>query len=544
MKKRIVSALLMAGLLIGLAGYSYNAQYVQKQEIKHFTAFFSVTGKMLNTQNDIKEMIADEIGADCEENWLVGQSKEEALNSYIASGEYPDFILGEKVLLDADALIPIDEYWDDYPNIRNYLSEEQWERFRQEDGHIYWIPQFSNIKGEEKTCTHNDEAFWIQGRVLEWANYPEIKTMDDYFKLIEDYNAANPTMEDGTENIPYTILCEDWRYFCLENAPQFLDGYPNDGSCMVDPDTLKVMDYNTSDTAVKYFKKLNEEYQKGIVDPESFTQTYDEYIAKLSSGRVLGMIDQWWDFAYSAGDAIKSAGLDAQGCDYIPVPVTIDGRKNQWHNSGGVLNSGDGLAITKDCDDVEAALQFVDDLLSEEIHNLRFWGVEGEDYQVGDDGLFYRTKEQRAKAAETDYKASHACSYSYFPQYDGTCDDGLNATKPNEFFDGLNDDVKKAFQAYGVETYVEMLGTNEAPGPWYPMWSFSNNFTTDTEGGMAWTKIGEVKHEQLPQVVMAKDFDSAWKTYMDAYNACNPDAFLSELQAELDKRMKDAAKYE
>ena len=89
-----------------------------------------------------------------------------------------------------------------------------------------------------------------------------------------------------------------------------------------------------------------------------------------------------------------------------------------------------------------------------------------------------------------------------------------------------------------------MIGTNEAPGPWYPMWSYSNNYTTDTEGGMAWTKIGEVKHEQLPQVVMAKDFDSAWKTYMDAYNACNPDAFLSELQAELDKRMKDAAKYE
>lgn len=57
MKKRIVSALLMAGLLIGLAGYSYNAQYVQKQEIKHFTAFFSVTGKMLNTQNALNEKL-------------------------------------------------------------------------------------------------------------------------------------------------------------------------------------------------------------------------------------------------------------------------------------------------------------------------------------------------------------------------------------------------------------------------------------------------------------------------------------------------------
>lgn len=66
---------------------------------------------------------------------------------------------------------------------------------------------------------------------------------------------------------------------------------------MVDPDTLTVLDYNTSDTAVAYFRKLNEEYQKGIVDPESFTQSYDEYISKLSTGRVLGMIDQWWDFS-------------------------------------------------------------------------------------------------------------------------------------------------------------------------------------------------------------------------------------------------------
>ena len=98
MKKKIVSTLVVIGLLIVLGGYSYNVQYRQKPEIKHFTAFFSVTGRPLGMQNDIKEIIADKIGADCEENWLVGQSKEEVLNSYIASGEYPDFILGEKAL--------------------------------------------------------------------------------------------------------------------------------------------------------------------------------------------------------------------------------------------------------------------------------------------------------------------------------------------------------------------------------------------------------------------------------------------------------------
>ena len=520
-------------------------------DVKEFTAFFAVPGSEINDDNEIQQIIAEKTGVKVKETWLTGQTADEAVGTMIAGGEYPDFIeggSGQMQLYEADALIPLDDYIEQYPNIKNLFTDLEWEKLRQDDGHIYWIPQFSCIKNEEKVCTHNDEAFWIQARVLEWAGYPEIRTMDQYFDLIEAYNDANPTMEDGTANIPYTILCDDWRYFCLENAPQFLDGYPNDGSCMVDPDTLTVLDYNTSDTAVKYFKKLNEEYKKGIVDPESFTQTYDEYIAKLSTGRVLGMIDQWWDFAYTAGDALKQAGLDKQGCDYIPLPVTIDESvKNQWHNSGGAFNGATGLAITTGCEDPDAAAKFVSDLLDQDTHNLRFWGVEGVDYQVDENGEFIRNDDQRIQASDTAYKASHLCSYSYFPQYSGTSDDGINANKPegqaNEFFDGLNEDVKKAFEAYGVETYVEMLGTNEAPGDWYPMWSFSNNFTTSTPGGMAWTKIGEVKHEQLPQVVMADDFDSAWAAYMDAYNACQPEDFLSELQTELDTRMEQAAQF-
>lgn len=520
-------------------------------DVKEFTAFFAVPGSEINDDNEIQQIIAEKTGVKVKETWLTGQTADEAVGTMIAGGEYPDFIeggSGQMQLYEADALIPLDDYIEQYPNIKNLFTDLEWEKLRQDDGHIYWIPQFSCIKNEEKVCTHNDEAFWIQARVLEWAGYPEIRTMDQYFDLIEAYNDANPTMEDGTANIPYTILCDDWRYFCLENAPQFLDGYPNDGSCMVDPDTLTVLDYNTSDTAVKYFKKLNEEYKKGIVDPESFTQTYDEYIAKLSTGRVLGMIDQWWDFAYTTGDALKQAGLDKQGCDYIPLPVTIDESvKNQWHNSGGAFNEATGLAITTGCEDPDAAAKFVSDLLDQDTHNLRFWGVEGVDYQVDENGEFIRNDDQRMQASDTAYKASHLCSYSYFPQYSGTSDDGINANKPegqaNEFFDGLNEDVKKAFEAYGVETYVEMLGTNEAPGDWYPMWSFSNNFTTSTPGGMAWTKIGEVKHEQLPQVVMADDFDSAWAAYMDAYNACQPEDFLSELQTELDTRMEQAAQF-
>lgn len=532
-------------------GDSGNKEASGSGEIKEFTAFFAVPGSEINDDNEIQQMIAEKIGAKVKETWLTGQSAQEAVGTLIAGGEYPDFIDGGDgmaQLYDAGALVALDDYIDKYPNIKEFLTEEEWDRLRQDDGHIYWIQQFGNIYGEEKATTHNDEAFWIQTRVLEWAGYPEVHTMDQYFDLIESYNEANPAMEDGTTNIPYTILCDDWRYFCLENAPEFLDGYPNDGSCIVDPETLTIIDYNTTPTAKRYFQKLNEEFQKGIVDPESFTQTYDEYIAKLSTGRVLGMIDQWWDFAYTVNDSLKQQGLDVKGCNYVPLPITIDeGIKNQWHNSGGTLNVASGIAITTSCKDVEGAMQFINDLLDQEVHDLRFWGVKDVDYNVEENGEFSRTEDMRMQSSDTAYKASHACTYSYFPQYTGTSRDGVNAMKPEnqpaEFYDSLSKNVQECFAAYGAETYVDMLGTSEAPGPWYPMYSYSNNMTTATEGGMAWTKMSEIKHEYLPKVVMASDFEGAWEEYMEVYNGCNPQAFVDEMQAELDRRMAEAAKY-
>ena len=487
-------------------------------QVKEFSAFFAVPATTeINKDNEIQKIITEKIGAKCNETWLAGQQASEAVGVFIASGEYPDFINGGdamKALYEAGALIAWDDYIDKYPNIKEFFSDYEWSQFRQSDGKIYWMNPFENIYGADKTTTQNGEAFWIQARVLEWAKYPKIETLDDYFKVLEEYNAANPTTHDGKKNIPYTMLCEDWRYFCLENAPQFLDGYPNDGSCMVDVNTKKIMDYNTTPTAKRYFKKLNEEYQKGVVDTGAFTQTYDEYISKLSTGVVLGMCDQWWDFAYTVNDVFKTQDTEKYGYNYIPLGLTIDkGMENQWYTSGGTLNVSSGIAIT----------------------------VKDVDYKVDENGLYYRTEEQRKNAADPNYKTKHLCTYSYFPQWSGTSRDGKNAMmpaeQPSEFKDSLPEPVKKVFEAYGANTYIDILGSVNKAGPWYPMYSYSNNMKTDTAGGTAWTKMGECKHAWLPKVVMAKDFDKTWDEYMKAYAACKPEDFVAEMQQELDKRI-------
>ena len=571
MKKKIVSALLAAGMVMSLlAGCGGNAGgsaatttdngstetaatksddssaevASEPGEVTEFTMFITMPGSEINDDNEIAQMIADKWGVKVKETWLTGQTASEATGTLIAGGEYPDFIDSDEMnlLVDADALVPLDDYLDQYPEFRDtWFTPEEWEKFRQPDGHIYWINPFGNTMGKSKATTHNDEAFWIQVKVLEWAGYPKIETMDDYFKVLEDYIAANPTMEDGTENIAYTILCEDWRYFCLENAGQFLAGYPNDGSVIVNKSTMTIEDYNTSEDTKLYLKKLNEEYNKGFVDPESFTQTYDEYIAKLSTGRVLGMVDQWWDFAYTVNDSFKQTGLDEKGCNYVPLGLTTKpGMENRWHTYDDTVNQASGIAITTDCKDPDKAFKFiVDCAMDQELHDLRYWGVEGVDYGVDADGLFFRTDEQRQNWADTSYQAAHRCQYTYFPQWHGTSRDGKNANKPeeqpSEFMNDMAEPLKKCFEAYGVTTYPDMIGSVvETNGPWFPMYSFSNNFTTETPGGVAWAKMGETKHEWLPKVVMAKDFDKGWADYMDAYNACKPEDFIAEMQEILD----------
>ncbi len=513
-------------------------------EVTDFTMFITMPGSEINDDNEIASLIADKWGVKVKETWLTGQTASEATGTLIAGGEYPDFIDSDEMnlLIDAEALIPLDDYIDQYPEFRDtWFTPEEWDKFRQPDGHIYWINPFGNTMGETKQTTHNDEAFWIQVRVLEWAGYPKIETMDDYFKLLEDYMAANPTMDDGTENMAYTILCEDWRYFCLENAGQFLAGYPNDGSVIVNKSNMTIEDYNTSEDTKLYLKKLNEEYQKGFVDPESFTQTYDEYIAKLSTGRVLGMVDQWWDFAYTVNDSFKQSGLDLKGCNYVPLGLTTKpGMENRWHTYDDTVNQASGIAITTDCKDPDKAFKFlVDCAMDQELHDLRFWGVQGVDYDVDADGLYYRTDEQRQNWADTTYQAAHRCQYSYFPQWHGTSRDGKNANKPeeqpSEFMNDMSAPLKACFDAYGYTTYPQFIGSVvETNGPWFPMYSYSNNFTTETPGGVAWAKMGETKHEWLPKVVMAPDFEKGWSDYMDAYSACKPEDFIGEMQDILD----------
>ena len=534
-----------------LSASPFSGQKKQQSGITDMSFFGTFHENELSKGNDIQELIAQKTGVRVKETWLQPElSNAEGLEAIISSGDIPDFIdAGDDsdMLYNKGLLVSWDEYLakPEYANLKAMYSAKEWDMFRQSDGKIYWANVFSNsYQGKSARRTHNDYAFWIQVRVLEWAGYPKIETMDEYFDLLVRYTQANPKNADGSNVIPYTAIMEDWRYFTIETAGAFLDGYPNDAAAIVkDPSTNPtVVDHSNTPTTKKYLQKLNYMYIMGMMDTDFAVQTYDEYIDKLSTGAVLGMSDGWWDFAGPVNDNLMVTGLDKLGCNYVPLGLTIDkGMTNRYHVvSEDSINMYSGIAVTTKCKNPDLAFQFMNRLLDQDLHDLRFWGEKDTDYLVDDNGEYYRTATMRENWNSENYLASHVCRYLYFPHYEGMSRDGINTMMPedsvSEFFAGMAEPLKKCFNAYGYKSYWEFLRSDLSQPiyPWFPLSNAASRLSTNTKEGLSYVKMTDCKHKYIPDLVVSDDFEATWADYQKAYKACNPELFLDSMQKTVD----------
>ena len=151
MKTRKVVSVAMAALMASSALTACKKEGAEGA--KEFSSFFCTPATVeITDDNEVQAIITEKVGAKCKETWLTGQDAGEAIGVLMASGEYPDFINGgdsSKQLYEAGALVAWDEYIDKYPNIKEFYTDYEWDQFRQDDGHIYWMNPFDNIYGED-----------------------------------------------------------------------------------------------------------------------------------------------------------------------------------------------------------------------------------------------------------------------------------------------------------------------------------------------------------------------------------------------------------
>ena len=227
----------------------------------------------------------------------------------------------------------------------------------------------------------------IQYAALKENNYEYPKTLEEYEALIKQYLAAHPKTDDGLDTIGISMSAADWHWLItLSNPAGFIaDGAPDNGSWLVD-DNYNCIYKHVSDKEKEYFRWLSRMYDEGILDPNFATQTDDDYIAKLASGRVVAITDALWHYGQAEATLKAEGKLDKT---YCPLPVTIDAETKAPTLMYQGLQVGYGLAITKDCEDPVRAIKFLDYLCSDEGAVLYKWGVEGENYFVDENGMYY-----------------------------------------------------------------------------------------------------------------------------------------------------------
>ncbi|MBR6221458.1 MAG: sugar ABC transporter substrate-binding protein [Clostridia bacterium] len=537
--RKLLSVLLMLCLLGSLL---VPFAVAEGEEPITLTVFRGDPGDQPYEDNKIYKKIADEFGVTFEFEFLAGDLDEKLGLMTQDLEDLPDLFDGgnsAEKLIDSGALINLLDYVnpEDTPNLWAHI-EPQKNRIITKDEDtgedvMYIIPNYGLGEGEQIALSVGGPAFFIQKQVLAWGGYPQIHTLDEYFDLIERFLEANPTNADGTEYIGFDILCEDWRRFCLINPVQHLMGRPNDGEVLIDvtKDDYPTETFINRAYAKPYYKKLNEEFQKGIIKPDTFVMSYDQYIAQLSSGIVLGMFDQAWDFGNATNALLTDGKFEntyvALGLIYDEnevKDVLPEGWKIEEHYLNGSLPNLDrGFGISVSCKCPERIVKMWERMMDYDWQLLFNWGVEGEDYSI-ENGRLTMTAEQYANTQDVEWQR-HNKALAFFqssPKRQGWIMEGDlagNCWEPgnqDEIVFGLMNDYDKEFlSAYGYSKFADFVNPPIELAPYGEAWQINKDpINKDYQDFL------NIQDTQLPGVIMASpdEFDAKWDAFVEAIN--------------------------
>ena len=481
--------------------------------------YFNADGKNGNWDNPVAKAITEATGVTLDVSYPVasqGDAKED-IALMIANDEYPDMIYAKGSATDlyqAGALIDMTDLIEKYgPNIKKmYGAEMEKLKWSQDDPGIY---QLSYAGVNQKTLTTGGSC-QIQWAALKENDYKYPKTLDEYEKMIKSYLAAHPKTEDGLDMIGITMSASDWHWMITLGNPAGLiaDASPDNGQWIID-DEYNVHYKHVTDEEKEYFKWLCRMYNEGILDPNFATQTDDDYIAKVASGRVVAITDAEWHYSQCEATLVADGKVDQT---YVGLPVTL--REDQVEKA--LLYQGTtvgwGIGITKSCEDPVRAIKFLDYLCSDEGQILYHWGIEGENYFLDDDGQPYRTDEEVAKAqSDPDYsKNTGIDNYTGFPIY-GTgsySEDGFpyTPTTKESVIANYNTAEKEGCEAMGFEMLTDMFAQPEEFDllPYSALWAYQQ----PQELAEKQTILDEIAWPGLVKCVTGTEdeFDGNWKS--------------------------------
>ncbi len=155
---------------------------------------------------------------------------------------------------------------------------------------IYVIPsevseQSPTTTGETVEPTYGPYIRWDLYKQL---GYPQMETLEDLLPVLSQMQELEPVAENGEKTYAFSFF-KDWDANLMNAAKQpcCFYGYDEFGFALVKADGSDYQDILAEDSlymrVLKFFYEAN---QLGLVDPESYTQKFEDMTQKYENGQV------------------------------------------------------------------------------------------------------------------------------------------------------------------------------------------------------------------------------------------------------------------
>jgi putative aldouronate transport system substrate-binding protein len=337
-----------------------------------------------------------------------GNNYLQKLNVVMASGDYPDIfaVTNNSIELSyaqSGALLPLNKYWDKYTNIKNGRSEEIWKVMTHPDGNVYVVPRNGRLGSQ--VVKHVNWMLLFREDYLEKANMPVPRTLDDYWKFCEFIRDQDPDgngKRDTFAIIGYNSQASSFEHVFSAFGVQYNYWMARSGKVVqgaVQPEMKEALKY------------VNRMYAAGFVDPEWVTDSQQRFIDKYQHG----LLSAGMHWGHNLDTKNFQGFYEALQRNTNGVAKYTFG--DQWLTYGSYkpfgyrMNSPRGqsrTAIYSGTKQLDAALRVVDWECRPESMRAYSYGIEGETFRVGTDGVidFFGTMDQQKEIGISSYHAS------------------------------------------------------------------------------------------------------------------------------------------
>ena len=238
--------------------------------------------------------------------------------------------------------------------------------------------------------------------------YPEVNTLEDFADVLADMVKLEPTSDTGGKTYGVSLF-PDWDgdMVMFVKSTGALYGYDEFGFGLYNVNTQEYEDaLKEGGMYLRALKFYNTLYQRGLLDPDSMTQTYDDMSEAYQTGAAFFNIFDWMGSGLYNTPAHKEAGK-------AMMPLAAKDQKNLAYGLN-IYGSNRVWTIGAKTDYPELCMAIINWLSTPEGTLTMSWGPKGAIWDYNEEGKPYLTElgEKCMSDANTEMSDGYSGKYT------------------------------------------------------------------------------------------------------------------------------------